>query len=228
MKINALKSWDIFFEIEKNASYFKQLEETLDKEYETKQILPNKDAIFNAFNYFDPSATKVVILGQDPYPTEGHAHGLAFSVNKEISPLPKSLKSIFNALLKEYPDFTFTHGNLSHWTKQGVLLLNTVLTIEEGKPLSHQKIGWEKFTQNCMQFLNSTQHSIVYLLWGKNAHKYAVHIDETKNLIVKTSHPSPLGYLKSGKDFIAFKDSGQFNDANQYLIKKHKSPILWY
>ena len=220
-------SWKDFFQKEQSTPYFQQLITSIEEEYLNHSILPEKKAIFNAFQFCDPSNIKVVIIGQDPYPTKGHAHGLSFSVQPHVHPLPKSLHNIFKELTKEFPHYWFYNGNLAHWAEQGVFLLNTLLTVREGQPLSHKKIGWELFTSNVIRYLyNHTKHC-VFLLWGKEAHKFERLIADDQHLILKTSHPSPLGYTKSGKDFISFQNSGQFQQTNNYLKQNGRDEIKW-
>jgi uracil-DNA glycosylase len=219
-------SWKTFFEMESQKDYFKKLLEIIEEKYATTSVFPKKTEIFRVFE--SPlDAIKVVILGQDPYPSYGYANGLSFSVNPEIFPYPKSLLHIFREIKVEYPAFEPENGDLSHWKEQGVFLLNTILTVEKGAPLSHKNIGWETFTTNTLTYLSNHTKYLVYLLWGKNAQNIEKHIDNTQNLLIKTSHPSPLGYTKSGKDFIAFKNSGQFKTCNAYLIANKRKQISW-
>jgi len=220
-------SWKDFFQKEQSTPYFQQLISSIEEEYLNHSILPEKKAVFNAFQHCDPSNIKVVIIGQDPYPTKGHAHGLSFSVQPHVHPLPKSLHNIFKELTKEYPHYWFYNGNLAHWAEQGVFLLNTLLTVREGQPLSHKKIGWELFTSNVISYLSNRTKNCVFLLWGKEAHKFERLIADDQHLILKTSHPSPLGYTKSGKEFISFQNSGQFQQLNNYLIKNGRDEIKW-
>ena len=223
---NIHPSWDTFFNNEKIQPYFQNLLTILENKYQTTQVFPKKDQIFRVFET-DLSEIKVVILGQDPYPTYGYANGLCFSVNPEIFPYPKSLLHIFKEIKIEYPNFEPENGDLNRWKNQGVFLLNTILTIEKGLPLSHKNVGWGKFTSNAIDFISSQRKNIVYLLWGKNAHTIEKQLNNLENLILKTSHPSPLGYTKSGKDFIAFKNSGQFHACNDYLVANKQVQILW-
>ncbi|MFN5443966.1 MAG: uracil-DNA glycosylase [Crocinitomicaceae bacterium] len=218
--------WNTFLHEEQSKDYFKILKNTLEDEFDNHIILPEKDVILKVLE-LSPKNIKVVILGQDPYPTFGHANGLSFSVNNKVAPLPKSLSNIYKELKKEFPNFNPSNGNLEKWFEQGVFLLNTILTIRQGQPLSHKRIGWELFTINIIKYLQNQQKDIVYLLWGKNAHLYENYIDNSKNLIIKTSHPSPLGYTKSGIDFIPFKDSNQFRETNLYLSSNNKGEIHW-
>ena len=219
-------SWNSFFENEVNQPYFQKLLLSLEENFQKSIVFPKKELILKVFES-DWKKIKVVIIGQDPYPTSGYANGLCFSVNPEIYPYPKSLLHIFREIKLEYPDFEPENGDLSRWKDQGVFLLNTILTVENGQPLSHKNIGWEIFTKNVISFINLNCHNIVFLLWGKNAHCIEKQLVADKNLIIKTSHPSPLGYTKSGKDFIAFKNSGQFRQCNNYLFANKRTEILW-
>ena len=162
-----------------------------------------------------------MILGQDPYPTAGHANGLAFSVKSNIKPLPKSLQNIFKEIEIEYCFNGIQKGDLTKWASQGVLLLNNVLTVREGSPDSHKDIGWEVFTNNVLNLLNDSKEGIVYMLWGKNAQKKGALIDESKNLVLKSVHPSPLSAYRG------FFGCNHFKLANDYLLKMKKSPINW-
>ena len=220
------KSWHSFFEIEKKKAYFEQLEEYVHKAYLHATVLPPIELVFNAFST-PLDQIKVIILGQDPYPTKGHAMGLSFSVSEEVYPLPKSLISIRKEIEREFNKNQYEHGDLSYLSDQGVFLLNTILTVEEGKPLSHKNIGWEIFTLNVLRYLQFQLSPAVFLLWGRNAHSIAHEIDSSKHLLIQTSHPSPLGYTKSGKDFSSFKESGQFQKCNDFLIAKGRREILW-
>jgi uracil-DNA glycosylase len=219
-------SWKSFFEQEKQASYFQKLLLLLDEKYATTSVFPSQNAVFRVFET-PLDGINVVILGQDPYPTYGFANGLSFSVQPEIFPYPKSLLHIFREIKREYPAFEPENGDLTRWQNQGVFLLNTLLTVEKGLPLSHKNLGWEIFTCNATKHLTLHNKNVVYLLWGKNAHSFEKHIDPTENLLIKTSHPSPLGYTKSGKDFIAFKESGQFKTCNTYLKANKQVQISW-
>jgi uracil-DNA glycosylase len=219
-------SWKTFFEAESQKEYFKKLLEAIEEKYAVTSVFPKKSEVFRVFE-IPLNEIKVVILGQDPYPTYGYANGLSFSVNPDIFPYPKSLLHIFREIKREYPTFEPENGDLSRWQNQGVFLLNTLLTVEKGEPLSHKNIGWEIFTSNVIKYLTQKNKHVGYLLWGKNAHSFEKHIDPTENLLIKTSHPSPLGYTKSGKDFIAFKESGQFNTCNTYLKANKQVQISW-
>jgi len=164
---------------------------------------------------------KVVILGQDPYPTRGHAEGLCFSVNENVRPFPKSLVNIFKELQHDLDTPFPENGSLIRWAEQGVLLLNAVLTVQEGKPESHARKGWEQFTDEVIRVLNERKSGIVYLLWGAKAHEKARHVDPHVNLLLKSVHPSPLS---AHRGFFGCK---HFSQTNQYLRELGKSEIIW-
>lgn len=185
-----MKTWTDFFNIEKEKPYFKELMNFVDSEYKNKKINPKKEDIFKAFSYTKLEDVKVVILGQDPYPTNDYACGLAFSV-KEDSKLPKSLVNIFKELTSD-TGIIKENGDLSSWAKNGVLLLNTILTCEENYPLSHKNKGWEILTDNIIKHLNTINRKIVFILWGSPAIKKAELLNNSNHLIIKTPHPSPL------------------------------------
>ncbi len=217
------ETWKEILNEEFNTDYFLKLSEFLEREYQQNSIkvFPQKSEIFNAFNLCPINNVKVVILGQDPYPTKGHAHGLSFSVKNDIQPLPKSLKNIFFELKNDVGVDKFENGCLTNWASQGVLLLNTVLTVEEGMPQSHCNKGWELFSDAVIRLLNINKCNLVYLLWGKNAIQKEHLIDSQKNLILKASHPSPLS---SYRGFFGCK---HFSKTNAYLLEMGKSAIEW-
>jgi uracil-DNA glycosylase len=219
-------SWIDFFDSQKTQAYFQKLISIIEDKYSSTSVFPKKEQLFRVFET-NINDIKVVILGQDPYPTYGYANGLCFSVNPEIYPYPKSLLHIFREIKGEYPSFEPENGDLNRWKDQGVFLLNTILSVEKGVPLSHKNLGWEIFTTNTIKYIHANTSHLVYLLWGKNAHAIEKQLNNEKNLIIKTSHPSPLGYTKSGNDFIAFKNSGQFKLCNTYLSQNKKLQILW-
>lgn len=222
-------SWYELLKDEFEKPYFKALQTKLEQERSDypRQIFPTEELVFAALNACDFESVTVVILGQDPYPTPGFAHGLSFSVQPQITKIPKSLVNIYNELHADLGILPAKTGNLMHWASQGVLLLNTILTVRNGEPLSHSKWGWEQFTDQILRQLATHRTGIVYLLWGKNAHKKAELLNDEKNLILKTSHPSPLGFTKSGVDFDAFKGSSVFSKTNNYLIQNGLKPIDW-
>jgi len=186
-----------------------------------KQILPKGSEWFNALNSTPFEQVKVVILGQDPYPTPGHAHGLSFSVQPHVRPLPKSLLNINKELMDDLGIDNSQCGYLQHWAQQGVLLLNPILTVEAGKPLSHQGKGWEPFTDAILKVLNEQKSHLVFLLWGAQAQKKARFIDPKKHLLLKSPHPSPLSAHRG------FFGSKPFSKTNAYLQAQGRPPIDW-
>ncbi len=185
-----------------------------------KSYYPDKKHIFKALEICPIENTKVVILGQDPYHGENQAHGLAFSV-PEFIPIPPSLRNIFKELSSDLEISNPKHGDLTSWAKQGVLLLNTVLTVQPGKPGSHQKIGWEDYTDSIIKKLNDEKKHLVYMLWGKNAQTKEALIDIGKNLILKAPHPSPLSAYRG------FWGCKHFSKCNAYLKSKKVRGINW-
>lgn len=184
------------------------------------EILPPVYQIMRAFDTTKFDDVKVVILGQDPYPTKNHANGLAFSVNSFVTPLPKSLKNIYKELESDL-GITKTCGSLVGWARQGVLLLNTVLTVQEGNAGSHQNIGWEVLTDEVITHLSSERKGIVFILWGKKAQEKQVMIDRTKHRIIASSHPSPFSAR------LGFFGSCPFSRTNDYLKNINKPEIDW-
>lgn len=222
-------SWQEILVDEFQKSYFQNL--TAFVQNQRKQfpvsIFPPESQTFQALNLCAIEKIKVVILGQDPYPTKGHANGLSFSVQPNVAPLPKSLQNIFKELKSNYPAKEIQHGDLTEWAEQGVLLLNTILTVHEGIPNSHSKQGWEIFTDQIIQKIAQSQNQVVFLLFGKNAHLKENLIEVNKHLVIKTSHPSPLGVFKNGKDFVAFQGSNVFTLTNSHLKSQGKKEIKW-
>ncbi|MCK5663711.1 MAG: uracil-DNA glycosylase [Thiotrichaceae bacterium] len=185
---------------------------------QSKVILPHSNLWFNALNSTPMDQVKVVILGQDPYPTPGHAHGLCFSVLADVKPIPKSLINIYKEL---YDDIAITkeNGNLQSWANQGILLLNSVLTVESGKANSHQGQGWEYFTDAIIQTLNNLNKPIVFILWGNYAQKKGSIIDSKKHYILRSPHPSPLSAYRG------FFGSKPFSKTNAFL-QSHGQPVI--
>ena len=203
-------------------SYLQDLALFLNQEAQQgKNILPPADMRFNALKATALNQIKVVILGQDPYPTQGHAHGLSFSVLPTVKPLPRSLNNIYKELKSDLGIDNKHTGYLQPWAEQGVLLLNTVLSVEEGNANSHQKRGWERFTDEIIKAVNAQDNPVVFILWGAPAQKKAALIDETKHLIIKSAHPSPLS-AKNG-----FFDSKPFSRSNAFLVEQGRTPINW-
>jgi len=220
IKLN--KSWLEHLENEFNQSYMQELKEfLLIEKQQGKTILPPPSHWFNALNSLSFETLKVVILGQDPYPTEGHAHGLCFSVLPEVKPLPKSLLNINKELLDDIGIDNSHTGYLQQWADQGVLLLNSVLTVEKGNANAHQGKGWEQFTDAIINSININSNDVVFILWGAYAQKKGMLIDSDKHYILKSAHPSPLSAYRG------FFGSKPFSKTNAYLIKNGKTPINW-
>ena len=212
--------WDLALKEEFEKEYFQKIIEFIDGEYNTKTVYPPYDEIFNAFKLTPLSNVKVVILGQDPYHEEGQAHGLAFST-PEGRPIPRSLKNIFKEINAEYGYPIPQSGCLESWANQGVFLLNTVLTVEDGNANSHSKCGWQTFTDNVIRILNNKNQPIVFLLWGKQAEKKKELITNPNHLVLITSHPSPFSARRG------FLGCGHFKLANEYLAKNNIDEINW-
>ncbi|MDB5286604.1 MAG: uracil-DNA glycosylase [Mucilaginibacter sp.] len=215
-------SWKKVLEEEFNKPYMTELKNFLKQEKEAGYVIYPKNAdIFNAFNKTPFDEVKVVILGQDPYPGEHQAHGLSFSVQKGVA-IPRSLINIYKELKTDIPGFTIpAHGNLEKWAKQGVLLLNATLTLRAGQSASHQKKGWEKFTDAAIKKLSDEKTGIVFILWGAYAQSKIALIDTNKHHILKSVHPSPLSVERG------FWGSKPFSKTNEILIKEGKEPIDW-
>jgi len=201
--------------------YFQSLLSFLNDRAQSNIIYPPKGTWFKAFEYSSFANTKVIILGQDPYHGEGQAEGLSFSVPKGV-PIPPSLRNIYkeleaNVVAFESPD----HGHLSCWAKQGVLLLNSVLTVEKNSPASHANQGWEIFTDNVIKLLNEKRDNLVFLLWGAHAGKKSNLIEPERHLILRSTHPSPFS-ANNG-----FFGSRHFSRTNEYLQATDQSPIQW-
>ncbi len=214
-------SWKKKLLDEFDKDYMKDLKVFLKKEYaQGKKIYPPKDEFFNALNSTAFDQVKVVILGQDPYHGPGQAHGLCFSVRRGV-PLPPSLKNIFKELKADLSIQPPDHGCLEKWAQQGVLLLNAVLTVEEGKAGSHADKGWERFTDRVIEVLNQDRQNLVFVLWGGYAQAKGKMIDPQKHLIIQSVHPSPLSAHRG------FLGSKPFSKVNQYLIQNQQKEIDW-
>ena len=215
-------SWQNLLGEEFEKPYFLKLQSFVNQEYDSKICFPPKDQIFNAFNSCLLNDLKVVIIGQDPYHGEGEANGLCFSVADTIK-IPPSLRNIFKEIAIDLDTiFSPENGNLERWAKQGVLLLNATLTVEKDKAGSHQKQGWETFTDAVISKINSEKSNVVFLLWGNYAHKKGAKIDLEKHLVLKSGHPSPLS-ANQGKWF----GNKHFSKTNFYLKGIGKSEIEW-
>ena len=218
--VNIGNDWDVILADEWEKPYYKELRNFLKAEYSTNSIFPNMHDIFNALKYTSFSDTKVVIIGQDPYHGEGQAHGLCFSV-KEGVPHPPSLRNIFKELKSDVGREITQSGELTSWAKQGVLLLNAVLTVREGNPNSHKDKGWEKFTDRVISELNRKETPVVFLLWGAYAQKKAEIITNPIHKKLTSVHPSPLSASRG------FMGCRHFSKTNQLLIDCGIEPIVW-
>jgi uracil-DNA glycosylase len=202
------------------SDYFKQLNNFVKSERENQDIYPPENLVYNAFNKTAFDNIKIVILGQDPYHGEGQAHGLSFSVPEGVK-IPPSLRNIYKELNSDVGIDIPEHGNLERWAEQGVLLLNATLTVRANSAGSHQKKGWETFTDNTIKAISDNSNSVVFMLWGNYAHKKEALIDESKHLILKSVHPSPLSARRG------FMGCKHFSQANKYLSDKGKEVINW-
>lgn len=213
------KSWDIVLKNEYNSEYFKKLGLFVKGEYQTKIVYPRYENIFNALRYTDYDDVKVVILGQDPYHGENEAHGLSFSVLEGVR-RPPSLDNIFKEL---YSDLGVkrTNNNLSDWAKQGILLLNSIMTVIKDKPLSHKSRGWEIFTDNIIKYLNDREKPVVFILWGSYARSKKELITNKRHLIIESAHPSPLSASRG------FFGSKPFSKCNAFLKQYGEEEIKW-
>ena len=219
--VNLGNEWDTLLENEFKADYYLKLRQFLKQEYFSGiNIYPPMDNIFNALKSTSYSNVKAVILGQDPYHGAGQAHGLCFSVQRGVEP-PPSLKNIFKELESDLGILPPNHGELTEWTKQGVLLLNTTLTVREASPNSHKGMGWEIFTDKVISLLNERKTPIVFLLWGANARAKKQLITNPAHLILECAHPSPLSAYNG------FFGCRHFSKTNEFLSANGISPINW-
>ncbi|MFA7083966.1 MAG: uracil-DNA glycosylase [Arcobacteraceae bacterium] len=216
-----MQTWETHIQKEQQKPYYKILKENIDKRYETSTVFPPKHLIFNAFSQTPLENLKVVILGQDPYHGAGQAQGLVFSTPKEIKN-PPSMQNILKEIQEDlqHPSLCLD-GDLTPWAKEGVLLLNTILTVEESRPKSHQKLGWEVFTDSIIGYISQNCENIVFLLWGSPAIAKTKLIDEMKHHILTAPHPSPLS---SYRGFFGCK---HFSKTNELLLSLGKKPINW-
>jgi uracil-DNA glycosylase len=214
--------WNDLFAIEKQKPYWQTWMAFLDVEYSTQTIFPLRENVFKAFELCPLPQVKVVILGQDPYHQPNQAHGLSFSVPLGI-PLPRSLRNIYKEIEHDLNvSMNYESGDLSYLAKQGVLLINTVLTVREGQPLSHQHACYELFFKRIMQILNESPSPIVFMLWGQKAHRYRSWINATQHAIIETNHPSPLSANRGG-----WFNTKPFSRANTFLVQAGIPPIQW-
>ena len=200
--------------------YYAELFQFVKNEYATRQIFPPADDIFNAFHLTPLHEVKVVILGQDPYHNDGQAHGLSFSVKPDVD-IPPSLVNIYQELHDDLGCYIPNNGYLTKWAKQGVLMLNTVLTVRAHQANSHRGMGWEQFTDAAIRILNEQDRPIVFILWGSPAQKKAQMLNNPKHLILKEPHPSPLSAYRG------FFGSRPFSQTNEFLVKNGLEPIDW-
>ena len=213
-------SWDVLLKDEFQKPYYLNLRNFLVQEYKTQTIYPNMNNIFNALKYTDYKDVKVVILGQDPYHQPNQAHGLCFSVLKGVNP-PPSLQNMYKEIHAEYGYPIPDHGELTYWAEQGVLMMNTVLTVRESQPNSHKGMGWEIFTDNVISLLNLRPEPMVFLLWGANARAKKKLITNPNHLVLESAHPSPLSAYNG------FFGNGHFKNANEFLKSKGMAEIDW-
>lgn len=213
-------TWDKLLAEEVNKEYFKELINYVNNEYKQKTIYPKKTEVFNAFKYTDYNNVKVVILGQDPYHGPNQAEGLSFSVSNEVLK-PPSLKNIFKELESDLRIPFPEHNSLKPWAKEGVLLLNAVLTVEEHKPASHANKGWETFTDEIIKILNKKEEPVVFILWGNYAREKKTYITNPIHYIIESPHPSPFS-ARNG-----FFGSKPFSKTNEFLKSKGLKEINW-
>jgi uracil-DNA glycosylase len=214
------ESWRKHLNGEREKPYFKQLENFVADEQEHHTIFPPEDKIFTALKLTSYEDTKVLLLGQDPYIQKGQAHGLAFSVEDKKARIPPSLRNIYKELKDDVGATPSKHANLTDWAKQGILMLNVVLTVREGQSNSHKNKGWEKFTDEIIRLVSQKQETVVFVLWGKDAQKKIPLIDANRHVIVQGAHPSPLAR--------GFLGSRPFSKINQALKTANRGEIDWH
>lgn len=220
MDVKIEPSWKAILASEFEKDYFLRLTDFVRHEYQTATVYPPGKEIFNAFNYCPFDKVKVVILGQDPYHGPGQANGLCFSVKDGI-PFPPSLQNIFKEIQDDLGQPIPTSGNLTRWAEQGVLLLNATLTVRAHQAGSHQKQGWEEFTDAVITALATQREHLVFILWGSYAQKKGSFIDRSRHLILTSPHPSPLSAHRG------FFGNHHFRLANDYLVRNGQTPIVW-
>ena len=213
-------SWDMLLADEFSKDYYQELRKNLAQEYRTHTIYPTMENIFNALKYTSYEDVKVLILGQDPYHGPNQAHGLCFSVQKGVDK-PPSLKNMFKELESDLGICAPSHGCLTDWAKQGILLLNTVLTVREGEPNSHKKLGWTIFTNRIIQLLNERPDPVIFVLWGRNALEKLPFITNNQHYVLSAAHPSPLS---ASRGFFGCK---HYSKINEILESIGKTPIDW-
>jgi uracil-DNA glycosylase len=221
MNVVIAESWKPYLQPEFDKPYFPKLAEFLRQEYTTQRVYPPGRLIFNAFDKCSFEDTRVVILGQDPYHGEGQANGLAFSVSDGITK-PPSLINIFKEIQDDLGKLIPKSGNLERWASQGVMLLNSTLTVRAGQAGSHQGKGWETFTDAVIKLISEQKQDVVFMLWGAYAQKKGAVIDSSKHLILKAKHPSPMAAQWGG-----WFGNKHFSQANEYLVGKGLAPVEW-
>jgi uracil-DNA glycosylase len=223
MTVKIHSSWEKVLRPSFESPYFQELVAFVKQAYQTypTSTFPAGKHIFRAFDACPFDQLKVVILGQDPYPTRGHAHGLCFSCDAHVRPLPKSLQNIFKELEDDLGIPAQQNGDLNHWAEQGVLLLNSILTVYEGQPLSHANKGWERFTDEVIESINHQASGIIFVLWGSPAQAKASRVDTRKHIVLKAPHPSPLSAYRG------FFGSKPFSTINRLLKEQGKGEIEW-
>ena len=212
--------WDDYISGEFEKEYYITLREKLSEEYRTRTVYPAKENIFNALKFTPYSKVKVLLLGQDPYHGAGQAHGLAFSVQKGVAK-PPSLLNIFQELSTDLRVVPPSHGCLTDWTTQGVMLLNTVLTVREGEANSHKNLGWTTFTDKIIETLNAREDPVIFLLWGRNAADKLPLITGSQHFVLSAAHPSPLSASRG------FFGCRHFSKVNEILTRLGKEPVNW-
>lgn len=212
--------WGELLKEEFTKPYFTKLQLFIDKEYKEKTVYPEKDSIFNALNYTDYDNVKIVLLGQDPYHGAGQAHGLSFSVKPGVK-IPPSLRNMFKELQADLGCTIPEHGYLKKWADQGVLLLNTVLTVREGEAHSHKGKGWEQFTDKVITLINQREKPVIFVLWGKPAQSKLKWIDDSRHVVLTAAHPSPLSASRG------FFGSRPFSQINEHLRANGEKEIDW-
>ncbi len=215
-----MKTFKTIIQEESRQPYYQDLHAFVEQEYRSHTIFPPHGQIYHAFNYCDYNDIKVVIIGQDPYHEVHQANGLAFSVNKGVR-IPPSLVNIYKEAHEDVGIPIPSHGDLTSWAEQGVLLLNTVLTVEEGKANSHKGKGWEVFTDHIIEVMNEREKPLVFILWGRQAIDKSRMIDQKKHKVITSVHPSPLSAHRG------FFGSKPFSKANEFLISQGEKPIDW-
>ena len=220
MDVKIEPSWKAVLAEEFEKPYFQELTDFVRNEYTSKTVFPPPKDIFKAFDLCPFDQVKVVILGQDPYHGPRQAHGLCFSVNEGI-PMPPSLVNIYKEIASDIGGTPPAHGNLEHWAKQGVFLLNAILSVVAGMPTSHQKKGWETFTDEVIRLIATQKEHVVFMLWGAYAQGKEWMIDSSRHLVLKAPHPSPLSAHRG------FLGCRHFSQANEYLLKNGLEPVQW-